>query len=95
LDYGGLAILSYLCYIISQEYARKGGSLKKQRKPRKDLYKFHVQGPVPGFKDEIDEWTSAANAGQGLLQIQRSLEKQFRVPVYLGNCTVTQNGRKR
>ena len=68
--------------------------MRKKGTPRKNLIRFNVKGPVPGFKKEIDLWTSAVHEGQALLQTQKRLEKKYKVPVYLGGCTITQEKRR-
>ncbi len=65
-----------------------------KKSPRRGTHKFLVSGPVPGFKDEINLWTSAVSEEQALLQIQKRLEKKFEVPIYLGNCTVKKYGQR-
>jgi hypothetical protein len=68
--------------------------LRKKGTPRKNLIRFNVKGPVPGFKKEIDLWTSAVHESQALLQVQKRLEKKYKVPVYLGGCTITREERR-
>ncbi|MFY9457934.1 MAG: hypothetical protein WAP23_03350 [Candidatus Spechtbacterales bacterium] len=61
-----------------------------ERRPRKGTYRFLVSGPVPGFRNEIREWTSEMNEAQALKQVALRLQKRHPgVRIYLGNCTVT------
>ncbi len=69
--------------------------MTKKRAPRKGTHRFLVSGPVPGFKNEIREWTSAMNEAQALRQVAERLKEKHKVPVYLGNCTVTKGEAKR
>lgn len=67
---------------------------KEKRAPRKNTFPFLVSGPVPGFLNEIHEWTSAVNEAQALKQVAKRLEKKHPdMVIYLGDCTLTKGKR--